>query len=280
MPQTRQDRYFACVNPKPAAPAPPTPASGGGFDISNLLKIIQNVPQQQPAQQAPMSDLERTVSMLRQQQSQAPQAPQVPASQPQMPNIDLQKILSVMTAQQQMQPASMAPQPQQSQPGMTSNLNNLFATFAGPNQQAGAQLGRPQGHEYEDPDRKRLLESSGYDEQYDDRFSRSKRTRGPMSHVSTLFRCLPLLVYTPYADQFNSPRLDPSLASFGAKESAGKAKIAPSAMIFSEQHRMPILLFGLIDTPARLFPLSRARIYGIHIPYASWLCICPRRILH
>lgn len=48
-----------------------------------------------------MSDLERTISMFRQQQPQVPQIPQFPAvsQAPAMQGFDFQKILAVMSAQ-------------------------------------------------------------------------------------------------------------------------------------------------------------------------------------
>lgn len=183
--QARQERYFAFANstlPVPtttaAAGAAPQPnSSSNGFDISNLLKIIQTgQPQQQatpaPSQQAPMSDLERTISMFR-QQSQAPvqQPAQIPVAQPAPPvagggGIDFSQILNVM--KQLQNPA--ASQPQQAQPNMAPNLGAMFSQMAGQNQQSGAQ----QGYDaYEDPERKRMRE----DRPHEDQFVRSKRTK-------------------------------------------------------------------------------------------------------
>ena len=184
--KARQERYWSYVNPKPAAPAEapaqPNPAAGGNFDISNLLKMIQtgqqpqSTPPPQP-QPAPISDLERTISMFRQQQTQPPvqQPPQIPISQaaPQAPaagGVDFTQILNVM--KQLQNPAAGFPQPQQTQPNVAPNLGAMFSQFAGQNQQSGP----PQQilDTYEDPERKRMREGN----QYDDQWSRQKRTKG------------------------------------------------------------------------------------------------------
>ncbi|GLA77068.1 hypothetical protein AtubIFM55763_008949 [Aspergillus tubingensis] len=190
--KTRQDRYFAMVNPKPA-PAPQS-APNAPFDISNLLKIIQSAPQQQSTPplaqpqvaQAPMSDLERTFSMFRQQQQQQPppppqapllQMPQFPpASQPQAAQgVDFQGLLSIFNAQKQMQPAPIVPQVQPSQPSIAPNLAAIISQLTSQNQSAAANGHPPPGH-YEDPERKRIRETGGYDGNDDERFN-SKRSR-------------------------------------------------------------------------------------------------------
>ncbi|OOF94245.1 hypothetical protein ASPCADRAFT_208767, partial [Aspergillus carbonarius ITEM 5010] len=189
--KARQERYFAMVNPQPA-PAPQS-APNSQFDITNLLKIIQNAPQQQstppppPPQvtQAPMSDLERTFSLFRQQPpQQAP--PQAPLMQiPQFPTtpqpaatqgLDFQKLLSIINAQNQMQPAPMMPQVQPSQPNMAPNLAAIISQLAGQNQPGAANGAAPSSH-YEDPERKRMRETGGLDGAEDERFNSAKRNR-------------------------------------------------------------------------------------------------------
>lgn len=185
--KVRQERYYAAVNPKPApvAAAPPL-AQASQFDISNLLKIIQNASQQQstppppppqPASQAPMSDLERTISMFRQQQPQVPQIPQFPAvsQAPAMQGFDFQKILAVMSAQKQMPPAPIVPQVPQAQPAIAPNLAAIISQFANQNQQTSSS--QPSGHQYEEPERKRMRETDGSEESSDDRFGYAKRSK-------------------------------------------------------------------------------------------------------
>ncbi|GIK01838.1 hypothetical protein Aspvir_005879 [Aspergillus viridinutans] len=186
--KVRQERYYSAVNPKPApvAAAPPI-AQTNQFDISNLLKIIQNASQQQstppplppppqPASQAPMSDLERTISMFRQQQPQVPQIPQFPSvsQAPATQGLDFQKILAVMSAQKQMPPAPIVPQVPPSQPAMAPSLAAIISQFANQNQQAGSS--QPSG-QYEDPERKRTRETDGSEESGDDRFGYAKRSK-------------------------------------------------------------------------------------------------------
>lgn len=186
--QGRQERYFAFTNSTPQVPATAaagatqqTNTSGGGIDISNLLKIIQSgqaQPQATPPSapqapaQAPMSDLERTINMFR-QQSQAPaqQPAQMPVAQPVPPvagggGIDFSQILNVV--KQLQNPA--ASQPQQAQPNMVPNLGAMFSQMAGQNQQPGTQQGYDS---YEDSERKRMREDRPHEQQY----VRSKRTK-------------------------------------------------------------------------------------------------------
>ncbi|KAE8152465.1 hypothetical protein BDV25DRAFT_150910 [Aspergillus avenaceus] len=207
--KARQDRYFSVVNPQPPPAQPST--QNNQFDISNLLKIIQKAPQQQstppppappvppPVSQAPMSDLERTISMFRQQQQPAqppPPPPPQPQSQPQpiqMPQfpaatqapagqgIDFQKILAVINAQKQMQQPPVMPPVQQSQPSLAPNLAAIISQFAGANQQAGSNPPPLPGH-YEDPERKRLREGPGYDGPEDDRYGYFKRNKPNKPH--------------------------------------------------------------------------------------------------
>ncbi|KAJ5692678.1 hypothetical protein N7462_002101 [Penicillium macrosclerotiorum] len=194
--KARDERYFEFMNPKPAvtsdAAAQPS-STTGGFDISNLLKLINNSNQQQstpppqppqPApQQAPMSDLERTISMFRQQQAQpqVPQVPQIPTTIPSTQpsaapgSVDFTKLLSVMQQMQQGSGLQQPQQPQQSQPNMMPNLGAIFSQFTGQNQQGVAQY--PPQPQYEDPERKRMREGGQYDEEYDSQWSRQKRTK-------------------------------------------------------------------------------------------------------
>lgn len=182
----RQERYFSYINPKPAvpaaAPAQLTPALGGTFDISNLLKMIQTgqQPQSNPApqpQQAPMSDLERTINMFRQQQTHPSiQPPQIPITQaaPQAPvggggGVDFTQLLNQL--KQFQNPVAGFATPQQTQANMAPNLDAMFSQFAGQNQQQPG--GFQDLNSYEDPERKRIRETS----QYDDSWSRGKRTK-------------------------------------------------------------------------------------------------------
>lgn len=178
--QVRQERYYSYINPKPAAPQQtqqPTPGNNG-FDISNLLKIIQGVPGQvqpipppQATQPAAAPDLERTINIFRQQQpqSQTPQPPPIPISQPQ--GIDFNAILNAM--KQMQTPAAF---PQQPQPAMAPNLGAMFAQYGGQSQHAGAAF-QQQGHEYDDAERKRSREAGYYDDHPNSEWARSKRTR-------------------------------------------------------------------------------------------------------
>ncbi|KAL1867976.1 hypothetical protein Plec18167_008442 [Paecilomyces lecythidis] len=197
--KARQARYFAIVNPQPvpapqpSAPTPPPAPPGAGLDISNLLKIIQNAPQQrptpppQPVQQAPMSDLEKTINLFRQQQGQPPlpQLPQFPIAQPpvsQPPasqDIDLQKILAVINAQKQLQQPPPLPQNPPPQAGIPSNLAAIISQFSNPAQQGfQSQPQQSSNPHYEDPERKRMREGpGGYDGPSDDRYSQQKRPK-------------------------------------------------------------------------------------------------------
>lgn len=131
--------------------------------------------------------------MFRQQQQQQP--PQTPPALPQMPQfpmsqpssgqgMDFQKILSVMNTQKQVPQPPVLPQPSQSQPGIAPNLAAIISQFSNQNQQTGSN--KP-NLLYEDPERKRLRESSGLDGTGDDRFNPTRRNRpnGPhKKHVS------------------------------------------------------------------------------------------------
>lgn len=129
-----------------------------------------------------MTDLERTISMFKQQQPQQPQQPQIPQFQPQAPapNVDLQKILAVINAQQQMSQPPAFQQPL-SQPAVNPNFAAIVSQLSNQNT-AGAQ---PSPF-HEDPDRKRMRERDAYEDAFDDRFNPSKRHKQPglMKHVS------------------------------------------------------------------------------------------------
>ncbi|CRG88402.1 hypothetical protein PISL3812_05432 [Talaromyces islandicus] len=174
----RSARYFAMVNPtpppKPAAPIPAAAPTNGPVDLTNLLKVIQPGPQQaqstpppQPAQPqpAPLSELERTINIFRQQQGQPQIVPPAPA-QP----FDFQKILAVLNAQKQLgaqpqPPAQLPVQLPPSQPNIAPNLAAIVSQLGGNN--ATPPVSQPpsqySGH-YEDPERKRLRDSGrGYE---------------------------------------------------------------------------------------------------------------------
>jgi hypothetical protein len=191
--KARQERYYSYLNPKPAVtqqPQQPNPADNG-FDISNLLKIIQGVPgQPQPVPQQvtqPVApDLEQTLNMFRQQQPQPqmpvapiPQAPPIATPQPQ--GIDFNAILNVM---KQMQSPAAFSQPQQAQSALAPNLGAMFSQFGGQSQQPAAPY-HQQNYDYEDPERKRVRDGGHYDE-FDPGWSRSKRTKATDKPVSTL----------------------------------------------------------------------------------------------
>lgn len=186
--KARQERYYSTVKQNPTASS--KPSASNGQDISNLLKIIQNVPQQQPPQPpqlptvssqsaAPLSGLERTVNLFRQQQAQPqlPQIPQIPAAQPSaMQGIDFQQILAILNAQKQIQQFT---QPPQSQPAVAPNLAAVISQFANQNQQAAQGQSQWQGSVYEDPERKRRREAGGgYDGASDDAYSKRAKMNG------------------------------------------------------------------------------------------------------
>ncbi|KAF3390382.1 hypothetical protein F1880_009349 [Penicillium rolfsii] len=199
--KARQERYFDYINPKPAtttaagtaaavpasAPALTPTTANPGLNIANLLQIIkagtlqqQSAPPPPVPQQAPLSDLERTINMFRQQQvqPQVPQIPQIPqlpiAQPPAVPGgVDFQQLMSVM---QQFQGGHGFPQhqPVQSQPQIQPNLGAIFSQFVGQNQQAGPSSSTPS---QEDSERKRVRDSGQYDDPYDSQWSRGKRTK-------------------------------------------------------------------------------------------------------
>jgi hypothetical protein len=191
------------INPPPAVTPQPTTTTTSQLDVANLLKILQKMPQQQPQQpplqqsppslqpiqQSPLSDLERTINMFRQQQNpplSQPPLPQPPASQP----VNFQKLLAVLNAQKQMQQPNGFPSNLQSQAATPPSLAAIISQFSGKSQ--SIMHSQPQQHNqiYEDPDRKRLREPSmGYDGTTDDKHSQAKRTKTngdskPKKHVS------------------------------------------------------------------------------------------------
>lgn len=221
--QSRQERYFEAMRPKPAPvptpaysqPQPQVNQPAGGFaDFANLLKLMNPGAQQQstPPPQisqptpAPMTDLERTINMFRQQQPAT--APQAPVSQAPVAGVDFQGILNVMKQFQGVQGGGLT-QPQQQPAAMAPNFGNMFAQFGAQNQFPTGQNQYPNGqnqysngqnqysngqnhgqsnmrsvNDYEDPERKRMREREAdygsygdyTDGQYDPR-SRQKRTR-------------------------------------------------------------------------------------------------------
>jgi hypothetical protein len=186
--KARQERYYSYLNPKPAVTQQPQQSdpAGNGFDIANLLKIIQGGQPQPITQQAPQHStgpsLEQTLNMFHQQQYQPqPIPPAPPVSAPQPQGIDFNAILNVM---KQMQTPAAFPQTQP-QPGMAPNLGAMFSQFAGQNQQPTAPQYQHQNYEYEDPERKRARDGGHHDE-FDPGWSRSKRTRPTDKPVSKL----------------------------------------------------------------------------------------------
>lgn len=184
----RQEQYHASLKPKTVvAQQPQQPqTANNGYDISNLLKIIQGGAMgQQPAPPPPPAqpDLENTINMFRQPQPQPlPQMPMasMPQSAPVAPsqaqNIDFNAILNVM---KQMQGQAAFPQPQQSQASIQPNIGAMFSQFSGQNQQTAAPQFPQQNYGYEDPERKR----THYDD-LDSGWSRSKRTKSTDKPVS------------------------------------------------------------------------------------------------
>lgn len=187
--QTRQNQYRATTRSRSATPSQPNTQSNH-FDISNLLRVIapqqqQPTPPPQPVTQAPMSDLERTVNLFRQQQQPVqPQMPQYPTTQA-PGGFDFQKLLSALNVQPQMQQPPVVPT--QPPAAAAPNLAAIVSQFANQNQQGGAGQGLNPGQFHEDPERKRMRER-GYDDSYDDKFNPPKRTGqiGLTKHVSTI----------------------------------------------------------------------------------------------
>ncbi|KAE8312233.1 hypothetical protein BDV41DRAFT_565219 [Aspergillus transmontanensis] len=192
----------ADVPPSPKEPPPPSedePATEA-VALGEIPDHVKNAPQQQqstpppppppPVTQAPMSDLERTISMFRQQQQPPqPQQPQPQAQQFQMPQVpaapqapttqglDFQKILAVLNAQKQMQqPPPVIPPVQPSQPAIASNLAAFISQFAGANQQSAPSPAQMPG-QFDDLERKRTREGPGFDGSEDDRYSYFKRNK-------------------------------------------------------------------------------------------------------
>jgi hypothetical protein len=144
----------------------------------------QSAPPPQPAQQAPVSDLERTINMFRQQGQPLVAPPLLPVSQPSTSTaqgVDLQKLLAVINAQKQIQQPNGFQQSHQSQPSITPNLAAFISQFGNKNQSqpsSQTQQQQLQGQIYEDPERKRMRETTGvYDGTTDDRFNQTKRSK-------------------------------------------------------------------------------------------------------
>lgn len=152
--------------------------------------------------------------------------------------VNLQQLMSVM---QQFQQGAGFPQPQpvQSQPQMQPNIGAMFSQFAGQSQQAGS-ASASTSYGYEDPERKRVRDGGQYDDQYDNQWSRGKRTKAndpkPVSFCSTL--CFPLSSKRSNTHLNNSTRLDWSLADSGRKASAERATTAP----FDTTLRRPLVI--------------------------------------
>ncbi|KAL4762427.1 uncharacterized protein BDW70DRAFT_27480 [Aspergillus foveolatus] len=190
----RQERYYAMIRPQP--PLQSQPSTQNNQFVFNLLKSIQNPGQQQstpPPQvtqpaQAPAFNLEQTINMLRQQNPQPqPQVPQVPQT-PQPPAID-QRLLAMLYGQQpqqtQLQPQAQAQPPAQPQPGVIPPyLAAIIAQFGNQNQtqnQQPAATEAPQtSSHYENPDRKRMRETGGYDD--DDKWKRNRMNAPNKKH--------------------------------------------------------------------------------------------------
>lgn len=164
--RAREAKYFASQASKQAPQA----------DLTSLLSMIK--PQQQQTQAQPLSDLERTFNLFR-QQGQAQPVQQAPLT---AGGVDLSKILGVMKAQQQMQ----VPQPQPQAPQPTSNLAALLAQFSGQaqgqNGVAGGQsfsFGQHNQDEQDDRKHDRM--------DYDDYGNGTKRKKvGPTTNPNTL----------------------------------------------------------------------------------------------
>ncbi|KAL4748633.1 hypothetical protein BDW72DRAFT_150251 [Aspergillus terricola var. indicus] len=190
----RQERYYAMIRPQP--PPQSQPSTQNNQFVFNLLKSIQNPGQQQstpPPQvtqpaQAPAFNLEQTINMLRQQNPQPqPQVSQVPQI-PQPPAID-QRLLAMLYGQQpqqtQLQPQAQAQPPAQPQPGVIPPyLAAIIAQFGNQNQtqnqQPAATEAPPASGHYENPERKRMRETGGYDD--DDKWKRNRMNAPNKKH--------------------------------------------------------------------------------------------------
>lgn len=142
--------------------------------------------------------------------------------------VNLQQLMSVM---QQFQQGAGFPQPQlvQSQPQMQPNLGAMFSQFTGQSQQAGS-ASASTSYGYEDPERKRVRDGGQYDDQYDNQWSRGKRTKANDPKPVSFCGMLPSLLSRKPSNTYlnNSTRLDWSLADSGRKVSAERATTAPS----------------------------------------------------
>ncbi|KAL2814178.1 hypothetical protein BJX63DRAFT_205725 [Aspergillus granulosus] len=179
--KARQEKYFAMINPPKPPPPQSQPVAQNNQFVLNLLNSIQN-PQQPPQTSTPpvssqpaAISLEQTINMLRQQQPNNQPAPPI-----QQPNID-SRLLAMLYGGQQPPPQ---PQPQPQQGGIPANLAAIISQFTNQNQnQQQQQTPQPEvaqthttGH-YEDPERKRMRESGGYDGE--DRWKRNRMGGAP-----------------------------------------------------------------------------------------------------
>ncbi|KAL4809912.1 hypothetical protein BDV18DRAFT_50362 [Aspergillus unguis] len=188
----RQKHYYDMIKPQPTPQSQPNPQNNLVF---NLLKSIQNPVQQQstpPPQatqpaQAPSFNLEQTISMLRQQQPQPQPQPQQQPPVPQIPQVSQppvidQRLLAVLSGfgQQSQQPVSQpVSQPQAQQAAVPPYLAAILSQFGNQNQQAGQQPTQQSGGDssqssghYENPERKRMREFGGHDD--DDQWKRNR----------------------------------------------------------------------------------------------------------
>ncbi|KAL3466149.1 hypothetical protein BJX64DRAFT_22828 [Aspergillus heterothallicus] len=177
--KARQEKYYAMINPQKPPPSQGQPAAQNNQFVLNLLNSIQS-PNQPPqtstppvASQPAAISLEQTINMLRQQQ---PSSQPAPPPMPQ-PNID-SRLLAMLYGGQQPPPQ---PQPQQQpQPaGIPANLAAIISQLTSQNQQTpqpDVTQTHTAGH-YEDPERKRMRESGGYDGE--DRWKRNKMGGAP-----------------------------------------------------------------------------------------------------
>lgn len=153
-------------------------------NVTDFLKAM--APQQQaptpPPQhmsQEPMGDVERAISMFQQQQQQL-QMQQFPQFAPQMsgaPGVDIRQILETINNQKQPQQPTPFQQPVQP-PSIPANLASIVSQFKGSQPSGGGQYQQPSPF-HEDPERKRMRETGGYDDSYDDRFNAAKRKKQP-----------------------------------------------------------------------------------------------------
>lgn len=131
-----------------------------------------------------MGNLERALSMFQQQQQQQPQLqmPQFPQF-PQMPgaqSVDIRQILETINTQKQPQQPTPFQQPVVQPPSISANLASIVSQFAGGQQaQAGGGQHQQPNAFHQDSERKRMRETPGYDDSYDDPVNAVKRKKQP-----------------------------------------------------------------------------------------------------